>query len=117
MVRCGPCIEILNWSPQYRERPLSTLANSMKIVRGYQIEKWISRIKFDQESSKTKIFDGFHRYLHSVIPCDAKRSKTGLGRFLICPKMVKNSQMWSNYVILWLKNGFLTSNLIKVVKN
>ena len=51
---------------EYRERPLSTLANSMKIVREYQIEKWISRIKFDQESSKTKIFDGFHRYLHSV---------------------------------------------------
>ena len=62
----------------------------MKIVREYQIEKWISRIKFDQESLKTKILTVV---IGIYIPCDAKRSKTGLGGFLIWPKMVKRGQI------------------------
>ena len=80
----------------YRENPLSTLANSMHMkivcicIRGYQIEKWISRIKFDQESSKLRFSTVF---IGIYIPCDANRFKTGLGRLLICPKMVKKSNV------------------------
>ena len=30
----------------------------------FEVIKWISHIKFDTKSLNTKIFDGFHRYLH-----------------------------------------------------
>ena len=32
-------------------------------------------------------------------------------------KKDQHCQIWSNYVIIWLKNGFLISNFIKIIKN
>ena len=43
------------------------------------LKKWISHIKFDKIPLKTKIFDGFNRYLHLFDKLETTCTTLGMG--------------------------------------